>query len=56
MVPRSESQDFRQRDSLHVRAEIAWPDELDIRVLDRDVVAHRALGDHDHPLRLRSPT
>ena len=45
------AQDLRQRDPLHVRAEVARPDELDVRVLDGDVVAHRALGDHHHPPR-----
>src|SRR5215469_6495305 len=40
-------QDARQRDPLHVRAEIAGPYELDVRKFDGDVVAHRTLRDHD---------
>src|SRR3954451_24329858 len=39
--------DVGERDPLHVRAQIAGPHELDVRVLQRDVVAHRALG-HEH--------
>ena len=42
-------EDFRQRDALHVRAEIARPHELDVRALDRDVVAHRAFGHEQRP-------
>ena len=37
-----------QRDALHVRAEIAGPHEFHVRILDRDIVAHRAFGDHHH--------
>ena len=44
--------DLWQRDALHVRAQIARPHELDVGVLDRDVVAHRALGHQHHPPRL----
>ena len=40
-----------QRDALHVRAEIAGPHEFDIGIFDRDIVAHRAFGDHHHALR-----
>ena len=41
-------EDLRQRDALHMRAEIARPHELDLGRLDRDVVAHRALGHEQH--------
>src|SRR5258705_1442151 len=37
--------DVRQRDPLHVRAEVARPDVLDLRMIDDEVVGHRALGD-----------
>src|SRR5579864_7337981 len=40
-----------QRDSLHVRAEIAWAYELNVGVLDRNVVAHGTLGDHNDARR-----
>src|SRR5262245_50470942 len=45
-------EDLRQRDPLHMRAEIAWPHEGDVRRLDGDVVAHRALGHEQHFRRL----
>src|SRR3954470_2994317 len=35
-------EDLRQRDALHVRAEIAWLDEFDAGQLGLDVVGHRA--------------
>ena len=44
-------EDLRQRDPLHVRAEIARPHELDVGQLGLHVVGHRALGDHDHAAR-----
>jgi hypothetical protein len=40
-------QDLRQRDPLHVRAEVAGPDELHGRELDGHVVGHGALR-HQH--------
>ena len=43
--------DVLQRDPLHVRTEIAGPDELDIGMQHRDVVAHRALRQQHHPGR-----
>ena len=43
--------DVLQRDPLHVRAEIAGPDELDVGVEHRDVVAHRALRQQHDPGR-----
>src|SRR6185312_9851896 len=39
--------DLRQRDPLHVRTKIAGSDEVDLWVLDRNVVAHRAFR-HQH--------
>src|SRR6516165_11654775 len=40
--------DLRQRDALHVRAEIARPHEFELGILQRDIVAHRAFGQkHD---------
>ena len=45
-------EDLRQRDPLHVRAEIARPHELDVGRFDRDVVAHRAFGHEQHLGRL----
>jgi hypothetical protein len=39
-----------ERDPLHVRAEIAGTDELDIGIVGSDIVAHRAFGQqHDAP-------
>ena len=35
---------FGKRDALHVRAEIARPHELDVGMVHRDVVGHRAFG------------
>jgi hypothetical protein len=46
------SQDARQGDALHVRAQVAGLDELHIGKLDGDVAGHRALGDHRHLLRV----
>ncbi len=43
--------DIAKRDPLHVRAEIAGPDEFEIGVLDRDVVAHRAFRQQHHARR-----
>ena len=43
-------EDPRQGDPLHVRAQGARPDELDLGMRHGNVVAHRALGDH-HDLR-----
>ena len=43
--------DLGQRDALHVRAQIAGPHELDLRIESRHVVAHRALGHEGHPGR-----
>ena len=43
---------LRQRDALHVRAQVARAHELDLRVLHGDVVAHRAFGDQHHARRL----
>src|SRR5437867_2595597 len=40
-------ENLRQRNALHVRAEVARTNEFDLRVLDRDIVAHGALRDHD---------
>src|SRR5262245_12975282 len=40
-----------QHDPLHVRAEIARPDEFDLGQLGLHVVGHRALRHHDHPAR-----
>ena len=37
-----------KRDALHVRAQVAGPHELDLRVESRHVVAHRALGHEGH--------
>ena len=48
VIVSSAVQDLRQRDALHVRAEIAGPHEFDIGIFDRDIVAHRAFGDHHH--------
>ena len=46
-----------QRDALHVRAKIAGPHEFHIRIFHRDIVAHRAFGDHHHAAGLMlSPT
>src|SRR5215210_9136227 len=39
--------DVGKGDPLHVRAQIAGPQEVDVWILQRDVVAHRALG-HEH--------
>src|SRR3954468_11937527 len=39
--------DVGKGDPLHVRAQIAGPHKLDVWILQRDVVAHRALG-HEH--------
>src|SRR5215472_16082352 len=36
--------DLRQRDALHVRAEIARPHEFELGILQCDIVAHRAFG------------
>ena len=49
-------EDLRQRDPLHMRAEIAGPHELDVRRLDRDVVAHRAFGRRAAPWRADCPS
>jgi hypothetical protein len=43
--------DLRQRDPLHIRTEIAGPNELDIGMQSGNVVAHRALGHHDDARR-----
>ncbi len=43
--------DAGERDALHVRAEVAGTDELDVAELGGDVVRHRALGDHHDPRR-----
>jgi len=43
--------DVCKRYALHVRAQIAGANELDISNVSGDVVAHRALGHHQHPLR-----
>ena len=45
-------QNLRQRDPLHVRAQIAGPHEIHVRVLERNIVRHRAFGDEDDVLRL----
>src|SRR3982751_814588 len=39
--------DVRKSDPLHGRAQIAGPQDLDVWMLQRDVVRHRALG-HEH--------
>src|SRR5262245_6526079 len=44
-------ENLRQRDPLHVRAEIARPHEFDLRQLGLHVVGHRALRHHDHAAR-----
>src|SRR5262245_14485774 len=44
--------DLSKCDPLHVRAKIARPHELDLRVWHRDVIAHRALGHQHDPPRL----
>ncbi len=44
-------ENLRQRDALHVRAEVARPHELDVRQFGLHVVGHRAFGDHHHALR-----
>src|SRR5665213_2642107 len=45
-------QDAVQGNALHVRAQVAGPHELHLGMLHRDIVAHRAFGDHHHPARL----
>src|SRR4051794_19324198 len=47
LQPLQGATDVRKSDPLHVRAQIAGPHELDVWILQRDVVAHRALG-HEH--------
>src|SRR4051812_15603600 len=47
LQPLQRTTDIRKGDPLYVWAQIAGPDELDVWVLQRDVVAHRALG-HEH--------
>src|SRR5215218_1314385 len=47
LQPLQGTTDVRKGDPLHVRAQIARPHELNVWVLQRDVVAHRALG-HEH--------
>ena len=47
-----DSKNLRQRDPLHVRAEVAGTHEVDLRRLDRDVVAHRAFGHEQNLARL----
>src|SRR4029077_561759 len=44
--------DLRQGDALHVRAQIAGPHEIEIGILQRDIVAHRALGQQHDATRL----
>src|SRR5215831_15399190 len=44
-------ENLRQRDPLHVRAEIARPHELDVGQFGLHVVGHRAFRDHDHAAR-----
>src|SRR5271170_3833277 len=39
--------DLRQRDALHMRAQIARPHKVEIGVLQRHIVAHRAFGQQD---------
>ena len=48
----SECRIFGKRDALHVRAEIAGPHEIDVGIFGRDIVAHRAFGDHHHARRV----
>ena len=43
--------DVLEADALHVRAQVARPDELDVRRFDGDVGRHRALGDQRHLAR-----
>ena len=38
-----------QSDLLHVRAQVAGPDEFNIGAFDGDVVAHRTLCDENRP-------
>src|ERR1700759_820222 len=45
-------QNLRQRDPLHVRAEIARAHHLDVGQFSLHVVGHRAFGDHHHALAL----
>src|SRR5579871_458856 len=45
------AQNLLERDPLHVRAQIARPNKFDIRMLDRDVVAHGAFGHHHNAAR-----
>src|SRR5215813_1339364 len=40
--------DLRQRNALHMRAQIAGPHKFEIGVLHRDIVAHRAFGQQNH--------
>ncbi len=51
-------QNVRERDALHVRAEIAGPQHFDVRQLGAYIVGHRAFRDHHEPPRplLRAPS
>src|SRR5690606_29568280 len=44
--------DVLESDTLHVRAKVAGTHELGVARLGRDVIAHRAFGDHHHLARL----
>ena len=53
--PFQRATDLGERDALHMRAQSARPQELDVGILNRDIVAHRAFSHERDPRRPHSP-